>query len=93
MTKHDKNIVAEDPMAVLKTKNYTTDIASMKDKVSEAEWEARVNLAAAYRLVALWGMDEMIANHISVRVPGWPSTPPRRWPPSSTCSSWWTCCW
>ena len=70
MTKHDKNIVAEDPMAVLKTKNYTTDIASMKDKVSEAEWEARVNLAAAYRLVALWGMDEMIANHISVRVPG-----------------------
>ena len=46
MTKHDKNIVAEDPMAVLKTKNYTTDIASMKDKVSEAEWEARVNLAA-----------------------------------------------
>ncbi|WP_266102183.1 class II aldolase/adducin family protein [Aurantimonas coralicida] len=57
-------------MAVLKTKNYTTDIASMKDKVSEAEWEARVNLAAAYRLVALWGMDEMIANHISVRVPG-----------------------
>ncbi|MBJ3774574.1 class II aldolase/adducin family protein [Acuticoccus sp. 2012] len=57
-------------MAVLKTKNYTTDIPSMRDKVSEAEWDARVNLAAAYRLVAMWGMDEMIANHISVAVPG-----------------------
>lgn len=61
-----------DPMQSLKEKNYTTDIPSLKGKVSAEEWEARVNLAACYRLVALWGMDEMIANHISVRVPGEP---------------------
>ncbi|MBU6379394.1 MAG: class II aldolase/adducin family protein [Gammaproteobacteria bacterium] len=44
----------------------------MRPRVSAAEWEARVDLAACYRLVALWGMDEMIANHISLRVPGEP---------------------
>jgi ribulose-5-phosphate 4-epimerase/fuculose-1-phosphate aldolase len=44
----------------------------MRDRVSPQEWEARVDLAACYRLVALWGMDEMIANHISVQVPGEP---------------------
>jgi ribulose-5-phosphate 4-epimerase/fuculose-1-phosphate aldolase len=60
----------DDPMQVLKEKRYTTDIPSMKDNVSPQEWDARVNLAACYRLVAMWGMDEMIANHISVRVPG-----------------------
>ncbi|MCW3476684.1 class II aldolase/adducin family protein [Limobrevibacterium gyesilva] len=47
-------------------------IRSAKDQVSAAEWEARVNLAACYRLVALYGMTDMIANHISVRVPGEP---------------------
>ena len=57
-------------MNVLAAKNYSTDIACIRDQVSPEEWEARVNLAACYRLVALWGMDEMIANHISVRVPG-----------------------
>lgn len=56
----------------LKAKNYSTTIASMRPRVSAAEWEARVDLAACYRLVALWGMDEMIANHISLRVPGEP---------------------
>jgi ribulose-5-phosphate 4-epimerase/fuculose-1-phosphate aldolase len=56
----------------LETKNYTTDIASMKPRVSAAEWRARVDLAACYRLVALWDMADMIANHISMRVPGEP---------------------
>jgi ribulose-5-phosphate 4-epimerase/fuculose-1-phosphate aldolase len=45
-------------------------IRSMRDQVSPEEWEARVNLAACYRLVAHYGMVDMIANHISVRVPG-----------------------
>ncbi len=36
----------------------------------ESEWRARVNLAAAYRLVALHGMDDSIYTHISARVPG-----------------------
>ena len=43
---------------------------SMKDRCSAAEWQARVDLAACYRLVDLYGMSDMMANHISVRVPG-----------------------
>jgi ribulose-5-phosphate 4-epimerase/fuculose-1-phosphate aldolase len=46
---------------------------SLKDKVSEAEWKARVDLAALYRLVAVHGWDDMIFTHISARIPG-PST-------------------
>ena len=34
------------------------------------EWEARVALAACYRLVALYGMDDIVYTHISARVPG-----------------------
>ena len=43
---------------------------SLKTTVSEAEWSARVELAALYRLVALHGWDDMIFTHISARVPG-----------------------
>ena len=43
---------------------------SVRSQVSAAEWEARVNLAAAYRLMDLYGMTDHISNHISVRVPG-----------------------
>lgn len=43
---------------------------SLKGKVSRAEWEARVDCACAYRLVRHYGMDDMIYNHISARVPG-----------------------
>jgi ribulose-5-phosphate 4-epimerase/fuculose-1-phosphate aldolase len=43
---------------------------SLKGKVSDAEWTARVELAALYRLVALHGWDDMIFTHISARVPG-----------------------
>ena len=39
-------------------------------QVSEAEWQARVDLAALYRLVALHGWDDMIFTHLSARVPG-----------------------
>lgn len=35
-----------------------------------SEWQARVDLAACYRLVALYGWDDLIFTHISVRVPG-----------------------
>jgi len=38
--------------------------------ISEAEWEQRVNLAACYRLVALYHWDDLIFTHISARVPG-----------------------
>ena len=43
---------------------------SLKGQVSEAEWKARVDLAAMYRLTALYGWDDMIFTHISHRVPG-----------------------
>ncbi len=45
-------------------------VKSVREQVTAEEWNARVNLAAAYRLVALYGYTEMIANHISCRVPG-----------------------
>ncbi len=43
---------------------------SVREQVSKEEWDTRVNLAACYRLMAEFGMVEMIANHISARVPG-----------------------
>ncbi|HEY4253407.1 MAG TPA: class II aldolase/adducin family protein [Roseomonas sp.] len=50
--------------------NEQLGIRSIKDEVSSEEWKARQDLAACYRPVALWDMTDMIANHISVRVPG-----------------------
>jgi ribulose-5-phosphate 4-epimerase/fuculose-1-phosphate aldolase len=44
-------------------------IPSARPHCSAAEWRARVDLAACYRLVALYGMSDMVANHISMRVP------------------------
>ncbi|MDH2344562.1 class II aldolase/adducin family protein [Bradyrhizobium sp. SSUT77] len=38
--------------------------------IEPAEWDARVKLAACYRMVAKLGMDDLIYNHISLRVPG-----------------------
>ena len=40
--------------------------------ISHAEWQERINLAACYRLLALYGWDDVIYNHASVRVPGEP---------------------
>ena len=42
----------------------------IRDQVSAEEWQTRVDLAAAYRLVALYGWDDLIFTHISSRVPG-----------------------
>lgn len=47
-----------------------TSTAAVQSAVSEAEWKQRVNLAACYRLVALFGWDDLIFTHISARVPG-----------------------
>jgi ribulose-5-phosphate 4-epimerase/fuculose-1-phosphate aldolase len=43
---------------------------SIRQRVGEQEWRARVELAAAYRLVAQHGWTNLINNHISLRVPG-----------------------
>ena len=45
-------------------------IPSLKDTVSPEEWQLRVDLAAAYRLVALSGWSDLVFTHISARIPG-----------------------
>ena len=45
-------------------------IASLKEVVSAEEWKMRVDLAACYRLVALYGWSDLVFTHISARVPG-----------------------
>ena len=42
---------------------------SLRDAVPAPEWQARVELAACYRLVALFGWDDLVFTHISARVP------------------------
>jgi ribulose-5-phosphate 4-epimerase/fuculose-1-phosphate aldolase len=42
---------------------------SVKKQVSDEEWQLRIDLAAAYRLVALYGWDDLIFTHLSARVP------------------------
>src|SRR6266571_7640697 len=44
--------------------------ANTHEQISKEEWEARVDLAAAYRLVAHYGWDDLIFTHLSARVPG-----------------------
>ena len=48
----------------------SVQIGSMRERVSRDEWDTRVNLAACYRLVHHYGMDDLVYNHISARVPG-----------------------
>ena len=48
----------------------STEIASLEGKVSEEEWAIRVDLAAAYRMVAHYGWDDLIFTHLSARIPG-----------------------
>ncbi len=44
-------------------------IQSVKGRVPADEWQARVDLAAAYRAVAMYGWDDLVFTHISARVP------------------------
>lgn len=43
---------------------------NVREIVSPEEWQVRVDLAAAYRLVADYGWDDLVFTHISARVPG-----------------------
>ncbi len=45
-------------------------VPSVQDKVSPEEWQLRKDLAAAYRLFALFGWDDIVFTHLSARVPG-----------------------
>ena len=43
---------------------------TMHSEMSAQEWDTRVQLAACYRLVAHFGMSDLIYNHITARIPG-----------------------
>lgn len=45
---------------------------NVRSQVTAEEWQTRVELAAAYRLVAHFGWDDLVFTHISARVPGAP---------------------
>jgi ribulose-5-phosphate 4-epimerase/fuculose-1-phosphate aldolase len=49
---------------------YGTQWPSIRDETSPEEWQARLDLAACYRLVDAYGMTDMIYNHITLRIPG-----------------------
>ena len=46
------------------------NVPSRRDQVSDEEWRLRVDLAAAYRLVAMFHWDDLVFTHISARMPG-----------------------
>lgn len=48
----------------------TTATQPVREQVSAEEWQARVDLAALYRLTALYKWDDLVFTHISMRVPG-----------------------
>ena len=48
----------------------SVEIPSLKGKVSDEEWAIREDLAAAYRMVAHYGWDDLIFTHLSARIPG-----------------------
>jgi ribulose-5-phosphate 4-epimerase/fuculose-1-phosphate aldolase len=50
--------------------NYSTEFKSIRYEVSPTEWQARLDLAACYRLVDCYGMTDLIYNHITARIPG-----------------------
>ena len=46
------------------------NIPSLQSQVSPEEWQLRIDLAACYRLVALYGWSDLVFTHISARIPG-----------------------
>ena len=44
--------------------------SNIRQLVSEEEWQTRVDLAACYRLVAQYGMTDLVYTHLTARVPG-----------------------
>ena len=50
--------------------NYGTNFPSLQGSVSPEEWQTRVELAACYRLIDIYGMTDLIYNHITAKIPG-----------------------
>ena len=57
-------------MATVMNDNAVGNDSDVRAQVSDEEWAVRVDLAAAYRLVALYGWDDLIFTHLSARIPG-----------------------
>ncbi|MBF7073444.1 class II aldolase/adducin family protein [Glaciecola sp. MH2013] len=49
---------------------YSIPTVNLKGKVSDIEWQTRVELAACYRLLVMHGWDDLIHTHVSARIPG-----------------------
>jgi ribulose-5-phosphate 4-epimerase/fuculose-1-phosphate aldolase len=47
-----------------------SNASSVRSQVSNEEWQTRVDLAACYRAIALYGWDDLVFTHVSARVPG-----------------------
>lgn len=69
----NKQIKQDDMDALKMEKGFTipdpASLPSLKGEVSDEEWRQRCDLAATYRLAALYGWDDMIFTHISARCP------------------------
>ncbi|GJL86503.1 MAG: class II aldolase [Minwuia thermotolerans] len=52
------------------TATVTRHPSARPDGITAEEWQARLDLAACYRLIHMFGMDDLIYTHISARVPG-----------------------
>ena len=50
--------------------NHMIDTQKLKSQISEKEWQLRLDLAATYRLIAMYGWDDLIYTHVSLRIPG-----------------------
>ena len=45
-------------------------VVNLQDQVSAEEWQTRVDLAACYRLIAMYGWDDVVFTHVSAKIPG-----------------------
>jgi len=64
---------AENRMSTKTVERKLSDILQITatpDGISDIEWQTRVNLAAAYRLVHIHGWTSQVYNHITARIPG-----------------------
>ena len=44
--------------------NYMIDNNKLKSQITQEEWQLRLDLAATYRLIALYGWDDLIYTHV-----------------------------
>lgn len=58
------------PYTTVNDPRFTVKLPPAPNGYSDAEWSARLDLAACYRLVALYGWTSVVYNHITLRIPG-----------------------